>query len=209
MNVTSTGATAANVVVTGTVNSVNNPTPTPTITSFAPASGPVGTTVTVIGTSFTGAVGATLNGVAVTTFMVMSATSAVFTVPTGATTGAIVVTATGGTATSVTDFTVTVLLTPTITTLNPARAVIGGPVFVLTVGGTKLTATTQVSFRGQNYTAATVNTAGTSTTVNIPASAIATLGKFTVTATNGGTASGTLDFSVVNAPTTATFEDFE
>ena len=207
VTVASTGATAANVVVSGTVNSVTNP--TPTITSFAPASGSVGTTVTVIGTNFTGATGATLNGVAVTNFMVMSATSAMFTVPIGATTGAIVVTALGGTATSATNFTVTVLLTPTITILSPARAVVGGPDFVLTVDGTKLTATTQVSFRGQNYTAATVNTAGTSITVDIPASAIATLGTFTVTATNGGTASGTLDFSVVGAPTTAIFEDFE
>ena len=207
VTVASTGATTANVAVTGTVNSTTNP--TPTVTSFAPASGPVGTTVTVTGTNFTNATGATLNGTAVSNFMVMSATSVMFNVPTGATTGAIVVTTPGGTATSATNFTITVALTPTITTLSPARAVVGGPTFVLTVGGTNLTATTQVSFRGQNYTAATVNTAGTSITVSIPASAIATLGKFTVTATNGGTASGTLDFSVVGAPTTATYEDFE
>ena len=207
VTVASTGATTANVAVTGTVGSATNP--TPTITSFAPASGPVGATVTVTGTNFTGATGATLNGVAGTNFMVMSATSVMFNVPNGATTGPIVVTTPGGTATSATNFTVTVILTPTITTLSPARAVAGGPGFVLTVGGTNLTATTQVSFRGQNYTAASVNTAGTSITVNIPASAIATLAKFTVTATNGGTASNTLDFSVVDAPTTATFEDFE
>ena len=205
---TSTGATAQAVAVTGTVTAAA--TPVPTITSFSPASGPVGTTVTVTGTDFTGATGATLNGLAVTSFVVVSATSVTFAVPAAATSGVIVVTTPGGAATSATSFTVVVpAATPTISTLSPARAVVGGAAFVLTVGGTNFTATTQLSFRGQNYTAATVNTAGTSMTVSIPASAIATVGQFTVTATNGGTASGTLDFSVVAAATTVAYEDFE
>ena len=49
-------------------------TPAPTITSFTPTSGPVGTTVTVTGTDFTGATAVTLNGAAVT-YTVVSATS--------------------------------------------------------------------------------------------------------------------------------------
>jgi hypothetical protein len=84
-----------------TVNAV------PTITSFTPTSGPVGTVVTITGTNFTGATSVKFNGVAATTFTVNSATQITATVPTGATTGKISVTTPGGTGTSTTKFTVT------------------------------------------------------------------------------------------------------
>jgi hypothetical protein len=80
----------------------------PTITSFTPASGPVGTSVAITGTRLTGATAVRFGGVAATTFVVNSATSISATVPAGAVTGRIVVTAPAGTATSATDFTVTV-----------------------------------------------------------------------------------------------------
>ncbi|GAB3864411.1 hypothetical protein GCM10028824_01910 [Hymenobacter segetis] len=207
-------ATTGTIAVTtpgGTVTSTGTFTVTasaPTITSFTPTTGAAGTTVTLTGTNFTGATIVTVGGINVTGFTVVNATTITFVLPATAVTGPIVVTTPGGTATSTTSFTVTVAATPTITTLSPARAVVGGPAFVLTVGGTNLTATTQVNFRGQNYTAATV-TGTTTITVNIPASAIATLGQFTVTVTNGGTASNTLDFAVVAAATTVAYEDFE
>src|SRR5436309_9879173 len=84
----------------------------PTITSFAPTSGPVGTSVTLSGTNFTGATAVTFNGVSAS-FTVTSATTIQVTVPAGATTGPLSVTTPGGTATSTNNFTVTVTLTVT------------------------------------------------------------------------------------------------
>src|SRR5438046_255433 len=84
----------------------------PTITSFTPTSGPVGTLVTISGTNFTGATTVTFNGVSAS-FTVTSATTIQATVPTGATTGPLRVTTPGGTATSTNNFTVTVTLTVT------------------------------------------------------------------------------------------------
>src|SRR6266545_4240468 len=89
--------------------------PVPTITSFSPASGPVGTTVTINGTNFRGTgfttTSVTFNNVAAMTFTVNSPTRITATVPTGATTGPIKVTTPGGTATSTTNFTVGPVLT--------------------------------------------------------------------------------------------------
>ena len=214
------GATSGAIAVTtpnGTATSSTNFTVTggaavPTITSFTPTSGPVGTVVTVTGTNFGGATGATINGTAGTAFMAMSATSVMFTVPTGATSGVITVTTPGGTATSSTPFTVTVPAgpVPTLTSVSPARAVAGGPAFTLTVNGTNLLPTTTIEFRGVQYPVATA-TAGTSATVRIPAAAIATvIASFPVRAFNGTTqGTGPTTFSVVAPATTVAYEDFE
>lgn len=78
----------------------------PTITSFSPTSGAVGTAVTITGTNFTGATTVRFNGTNAT-FTVVSATSITTTVPTGATTGVVTVITSAGTATSSTSFTVT------------------------------------------------------------------------------------------------------
>ncbi|WP_082685046.1 reprolysin-like metallopeptidase [Hymenobacter sedentarius] len=88
------------------------PTSAPTITSLSPASGPVGTLITVTGTNFTGATVLTLNGAAITGFTLVNATTITFTLPAGATTGNVVVTTPGG-ASAGSPFTVT---TPTVTT---------------------------------------------------------------------------------------------
>jgi hypothetical protein len=58
----------------------------PTITSFTPASGPVGTSVTITGSGFTGATSVTFNG-ATASFAVNSSTQVTATVPAGATSG--------------------------------------------------------------------------------------------------------------------------
>jgi hypothetical protein len=78
----------------------------PTITSFTPTSGPVGTTVTITGTNFTGATTVKFGGV-VAAFTVNSDTQITATVPTGAVTGKIVVKTAAGSGSSPTKFTVT------------------------------------------------------------------------------------------------------
>src|SRR5438552_3691266 len=92
---------------------VSNASP-PTITSFTPASGPVGTSVTISGTNFTDASAVLFNGTSAS-FTVNSATSIAATVPSGATTGPISVTTSGGTASSASGFTVGDTTPPTVT----------------------------------------------------------------------------------------------
>ena len=65
----------------------------PTITSFTPTSGPVGTIITVTGTNLSGATAARVNGTA-GTITANTATSLTFTVAAGSTTGAVGATAT-------------------------------------------------------------------------------------------------------------------
>jgi hypothetical protein len=79
----------------------------PQITSFAPASGPVGTAVTITGVSLTQTTAVTFDGVAATDFTVDSDTKVTSTVPTDAKTGKIAIKTAGGTATSTASFTVT------------------------------------------------------------------------------------------------------
>ena len=85
--------------------------PVPTITALAPDSGPVGATVTLNGTSLSGATSVSINGVAVISFTQVSSTTITFVVPAGATTGPVVVTTAVGSSAGFT-FTVT---TPTAT----------------------------------------------------------------------------------------------
>ncbi len=105
-------ATTGNIVVT-TGGGVSNGLlftvvpPAPAVSGLSPANGPVGTTVTITGTNFTGATGLTLNGVAITGFTVVNATTITFTVATGATTGDVIVTTTGGSSTTGRVFTLT------------------------------------------------------------------------------------------------------
>jgi predicted extracellular nuclease len=74
-------------------------TPAPTITSFAPPNAPIGTSLVITGTNFTGATSVTINGLAAL-FLVNSNTQITATIPSGGTTGSITVTTPGGTATS-------------------------------------------------------------------------------------------------------------
>jgi subtilisin-like proprotein convertase family protein len=86
---------------------LNITTNAPTITSFTPTSGLVGTSVTITGTNFTGATAVSFNNVNAPGFTVgAGGTSITVAVPSGATTGPIRVTTPGGTATSATNFTV-------------------------------------------------------------------------------------------------------
>ena len=82
------------------------PPPAPTITSIAPTTGPVGSTVTVTGTQLASTTAVAFGGVAAG-FAVVSATELSATVPVGAATGPISVTTPAGTATSPLAFTPT------------------------------------------------------------------------------------------------------
>ncbi len=160
----------------------------PTITSFSPLSGPVGTSVTITGTNLTGATSVKFNGTAAI-ITSNTATQIVTTVPAGATTGPITVTTAGGTATSATNFTVGAASVPTITSFTPTAGPVGTSV---TITGTNLTGATSVKFHG---TSATI-TSNTATTIVTTVPASATTGTITVT-TAGGTATSATSFTVM------------
>ena len=95
----------------------------PAITGIAPASGCVGTAVTLSGTDFTGATSVQFNGTAAE-FTVDSNTQISAIVPTGASTGPVSVVTPGGSVYSATDFTIQPLEL-TYMTANDAVTIIG------------------------------------------------------------------------------------
>ncbi|MDD2984581.1 MAG: GEVED domain-containing protein [Crocinitomicaceae bacterium] len=66
-----------------TVNIIQSCTPTATITSFLPTSGPVATLVTITGTGFTGATVVQFGGINATTFTIVNSTTILAEVPAG------------------------------------------------------------------------------------------------------------------------------
>ncbi|MDQ6719460.1 MAG: IPT/TIG domain-containing protein [Candidatus Dormibacteraeota bacterium] len=88
-----------------------NPSPAPTITSFNPTSGSVGTSVVITGTGFTGASAVAFN-VASATYKLTDDSNISTSVPAGATSGPITVTTPGGAVTSSASFTVNSPPTP-------------------------------------------------------------------------------------------------
>jgi hypothetical protein len=83
------------------------PLPAPIISSFSPASGPVGSTVLINGTNFSAVAGVQFNGVNASVWRIVSSTQISATVPLGAATGAIRVSTATASATSAASFTVT------------------------------------------------------------------------------------------------------
>lgn len=186
------GATTGKISVTtakGTATSAANftVTTTPAVSSFAPPSGPVGTSVAIAGSSFTGATSVAFNGT-VATFTVTDDTHITASVPAGATSGTISVTAPGGTGTSAGSFTVS-LPAPTITSFSPASGMAGAPV---NLTGTSFTGATAVKFNG---TSATFNVTDAShISTGVPAGASS--GTISVT-TPSGTATSATAFTVL------------
>ena len=190
------GATDGPIAVTnsdGTATSSASfdvtPSPVPTITSFNPTSGPVGTSVQITGTGLFGASAVTFNTTNAATFTVDSNTQVTATVPAGATTGAIKVTTPGGTATSATNFTVTGGAFA-ITSFNPMSGVIGTSVVITGVG---FTGVKRVRFNGTSATF-TVKS-NTQITATVPAGA--TTGPISVTKPGNKTATSSTSFTVV------------
>jgi hypothetical protein len=195
-----TGATTGKIGVTNAVGSalsVNDftVTPPPSITSFAPASGSVGTAVTITGSHFTGATSVTFNGTAAS-FTVDSDTQIRANVPTGATTGKIGVTNAAGTTLSTNDFIVTAL--PVIASFTPSDGPVGREV---TITGTNFTGATSVTFNGTSTASFTVDS-GTQIRATVPAGA--STGKITITNAVGSGFSAT-NFVVTAPPAITSF----
>src|SRR4029450_1092154 len=164
---------------------------TPTISSFSPTSGPIGTSVTIHGNNFSGpdVTSVSFNGTSAT-FTIDNAQRITATVPAGATTGPIAVTSPDGTATSSPTFNVTGAGAPTITSFNPTSGPVGTSV---RINGTNFTGATAVSFDNMSAPGFAVNGAGTRITVAVPTGA--TTGPIRVT-TPSGTATSSTNFTV-------------
>jgi hypothetical protein len=178
-------ATTGPVVVTAAGLASNGVTftVTPHIASLSPTSGPVGTAVTIAGTTFGASGTVTFNGAAATNISSWTATSISVTVPSGATTGPVVVTAAGLTSNGV-NFTVT----PYIASLSPTSGAAGTSV---TIAGTTFGASGTVTFNGA---AATQIGSWTATSIGVTVPQAATTGPVVVTA--GGLASNGVTFTV-------------
>ena len=178
----------------------------PTISSFAPASAAVGSTVTVKGTGFMGGIDMQVSfGGTAATFTFESPTLFTTVVPAGATNGPIKVTTAGGTVTSATSFTVV----PTFTGFSPT---IGSAGMNVVLSGTGLTGTDAVSFNGTpasftvvgpNEIFATVPAGATSGPISIhtPGTTVTSAASFTVvpvlTITSFSPASGPVGSTVI------------
>jgi hypothetical protein len=193
-----TGATTGNVVVHASGVDSNGSAftvlPTPSISSLSPTSGAVGASVTITGTNFGSTQGTStvkFNGTTATTVTTWTATSIVAIVPTGATTGSVVVTVSGVASTGVT---FTVVAAPSITSLSPSSALVGTSVTITGTGFGSTQGSSTVSFNG---TAATP-TSWNSTTVKAPVPTGATNGNVIIHA-SGVDSNGT-GFTVLQAP---------
>ncbi len=155
----------------------------PTISSLSPATTAAGGgvfTLTVNGTNFVSGASVNWNGAPLTTTF-GTATQLTASVPANliatAGTASVTVTEPAGTSNAST-FTVTAV-TPTISSLSPSSATVGGVDFPLTVSGTNFVSGASVNWNGAPLT--TTFGSATQLTASIPASLIATVGTASVT----------------------------
>jgi hypothetical protein len=190
------GATTGNVVVTAAGGIASNGVnftvlPTPTITNLSVTSGAVGTPVTITGTNFGSTQGSstvTFNGAAAMPSS-WSITSITVPVPTGATTGDVIVNA-NGVASNGAVFTVL----PGITSLSPTTGAVTAAVSIVGTNFGTSQGSSTVTFNGT----ATTPTSWSSFAIGVPVSSGATTGNVVVTV--GGVASSGVNFTVVPAP---------
>jgi YD repeat-containing protein len=164
------------------------------ISGFIPASGDVGTTVTVIGSGFDPVASnntVKLNGQAVAVLSA-TATSLAFQVPSGASTGLIQITNTNGTAQSASQFVVAASKAPKLTSFAPTIAVQGTPITISGSGFQTAAIANKVLFGRINGAVASAN----STTISAVSPIGMRAGKISVT-TPYGVATATSDFFAV------------
>jgi hypothetical protein len=199
------GATSQQISVTvneltatsGTSFTVTIP---PTITSFSPASGPVGTTVTIYGSNFSTNISANIVKFGTVQAAVISATATQLAVivPAGATSQPISVTVNELTAYTGMSYIVTVV--PAITSFAPASGLVGTTV---TINGTNFSAIPSENTVLFGAVPATVTTAtATHLTVTVPVGATSQPISVTV---NGLTASSGTSFTIITPPTISSF----
>ncbi len=155
--------TPAGTAVSATPFTVTPPA-APSITSFTPASGPAGTTVTITGVSFFTATGVTFgtgNTPAQSWALINNGQQITAVVAPGTASGPIRVINPGGVGVSSTNFTV-IGTGPTVTSISPLSAPAGA---TITVTGTNLTGA-QVSVSSQPFTVLSNN--GTTMTLQVP-----------------------------------------
>jgi hypothetical protein len=181
--------------------------PAPTITSFAPLSGPVGASITLTGTGFTSSAAVAFNGVAATLSFV-NATTLTTTVPSVATTGPITVTTAAGTATSATNFTVTVpalVASPTALTGLAAAQGTASTAQTYRVSGTSLDGTTVLIKPSNSNLEVSLNGFTFGPTASLALSGSATLAPTLVyVRLASGPAVGSVSGSIANTNSTAT-----
>jgi PKD repeat protein len=171
--------------------------PAPTISSFTPASGPVGALVNVYGTTFNDVTSVKFNGTPVLTYQVNSLTWISAYVPLGATTGPISVTTPSGTATSSIPFTVTGVA-PTISSFTPTSAPVGTSLDIL---GTGFSGASSVTFNGTNASF----TVDSDSELHATVPSGATTGPIAVTTASGTATSASLFTVVPDTPPRAAF----
>jgi uncharacterized protein YbbK (DUF523 family) len=165
----------------------------PSITSLNPTSGPAGTSVTISGANFGASQGAnavTFNGTAAAV-STWTSTSIAVNVPTGATTGNVVVTV-GGVASNGVQFTVTA--GPSISTLSLTQGPVGAKI---TISGASFGSSQGPSTATFNGTAATASS-WTDSSIDVTVPTGATTGNVIVTV--GSVASNGVPFKVTPPP---------
>ncbi len=213
-------AGTVNVTVTnpaggGTSNAqtftINNP--APTATSLSPTSATAGGaafTLTINGTSFVSTSVVKFNGAAkTTTFVNATQLTAAITAADIATAGTATVIVTnpapgGGTSGNL-SFTINAASAPTLTSLTPTSATLGGAAFTLTLTGTGFVAGATVNF-GTSPAITPTSVTSTQIVATIPAADIVTAGTVNVTVTNptGGGTSNAQTFTINNPVPTET-----
>lgn len=180
------GSTTVVVTVNGAASNAASFTVNPFITVLSPISGPVGTSVSIAGSGYGSSQGSstvTFNGTAATPTS-WNGTNISMPVPSGATTGNLVVTV-NGIASNGVSFTVT----PAITSVSPTSGPAGTSVNIAgtNFGGTQGSST--VTFNGTTATP----TNWTNTSISVPVPNGATAGNVVVTV--GGNASNGVNFT--------------
>jgi hypothetical protein len=156
------------VSVLGNATSATPFSVTPTITGFAPATGPAGTLVTITGTGFRGATAVNFGNAVASNFLVLDANTVKANVKAGSATGPVSLTSNTLTCVSTGSFTFVpdAVNAPVIASLTPVSAAVGATV---TLTGTGFTGVTGVQVGGA---AATFTATGdTSIAVVVPANA--------------------------------------